>query len=85
MYVRLILSAIILIVANRMLESVPAPALLPSSHDRTGGNELFQRSAEGPIWDLGAHPTKNVALRRVRKALEILENERPKPVRLNPR
>lgn len=65
------------VLANRALESVPAPALVPSGHDLAGGDELFKRAAEGPIGDLGAHPTKDVALRRVREALEILENERP--------
>jgi hypothetical protein len=57
-----VLSAIVLVVTNRIPELVPAPTTLPRSPDVTRLDELFECPAEGPLGDLRPDPPQDVSL-----------------------
>lgn len=80
------LSAVIAFVArNAGLETEPACSRLPGRYHSARCDEVIERAPEGSLWDFGPHPPMDVALGRVREALEVLEDERTQPVRMNTR
>ena len=80
-----LLAMVAFVARNAGLETELACSRLPGRYHLVRRDEVVERAPEGSFRDFGPHPPMDVALRRVREALEILEDERPQPVWLNPR
>lgn len=72
-----LLAIVAFVARNAGLKTEPACSRLAGRYHPARRDEVIERASEGSLRDLRPHPPMDVALRRVREALEVLEDERP--------